>query len=99
MPQQPFEPFVFSGSLVDGPSIDLIKIAGLDLNDQDCDRLWNTISPIELLDECDCVDKLVVGENDEFPGQSDQFYQYEATSLDRLKSELRSVINSRLSKD
>ena len=86
--------FVFYGTLIDGPGIDLLELAGLDLSDEDHDRLWNDLSPRALLAECECVEEFEEGDDDGFP--SDVWYSYEATSKERLSDELRTVILERL---
>jgi hypothetical protein len=97
MPNQSEKPYVFFGSLVDGPNIDLIKTAGLNLSDRDWDQLWGNINPRDLLLECACIEETDVDESDNFPGQSDAFYRYEATSLEKLKSELKESIEAKTS--
>ena len=87
---------MFRGSLVDGPGIDPVRLAKLDLTDDEHDRLLNECSERNLLRECPCVEEIELGEFDEYPGTSDVFYRYEASSKSQLSAELRTIILDKL---
>lgn len=83
--------FVFSGSLVDGPSIDLIELSGLELTDDEQDRVWENTSPRDLLDEAGC-EEIELEEFEGGPGMSDTFYEYRCGPKETFVSELRAVL-------
>ena len=86
---------VCNGSLMDGLPIDLVRYCGLAaLSEAQEDLLWNTISDLELVNQCDSAELVVTGDIDEMPGQSDEFYQLETDDVEKFKGELRQVINS-----
>ncbi|MCA8976287.1 MAG: hypothetical protein KDC98_16330 [Planctomycetes bacterium] len=64
----------FDASLMDGPSVDLLEVAGLPYSDELSDAVWANHNWQSLLDECRGVLCEEVGEQDDIPGMSDAFY-------------------------
>ena len=87
---------MFGGSLVDGPLIDPVRLAKLDLTDDEYDQLVNENNYRDLLLECRCVEEIELGEFNGGPGASDVFYRYEASSKSQLSAELRRIILDKL---
>jgi hypothetical protein len=82
---------------MDGPHIDLLETADMNLTDEQCNLLWDAINPRDLLLLCPSVEEFVTGESDCIPGMSDEFYEYEVTgngkpAQELLRDELREVI-------
>ncbi len=98
---EPSDTFQFQGTLMDGPSINLVAFAGLELTAEEREQLWQNTNPRDLLLECECVDEIEDddGEYDDEdddagdqPGQSDRYYTYEVPSKEHLAAELKQVI-------
>ena len=90
--------FTFTGSLVDGPGIDLLELAGLDLTDEEHDRIWNAISPRDLLVEelSEVCEEIELSEFEGGPGQSDTFYEYHCANKTAFVAQLRRVLRALL---
>lgn len=87
----------FTGSLMDGPDFDAIKFSGLELSDDELERLWEEVHPLTLIRECTSVLELDTGEIDEIPGQSDAYFEYRVEDPEAFRKELREAILSVLS--
>ena len=86
---------VFSGSYIDGLSVDLIEWAGVTLTDEQHDHLWGEYNEVSLLELCDNADIVIEEEiDDQWPGMNDTYYAVFSDAPDRLKEELRAVILS-----
>ncbi len=66
----PLEEMIFSGSLMDGPHLDLVTFSGLELTDEESDRLQEATNMRDLLCECESVQENEMYEVDEIPGMS-----------------------------
>lgn len=84
----------FSASLMDGPSIDLFKVAGLEETDQLHDAVWGKFNWQSLLGECGSANIIETVEIDEVPGMSDVFYWVEVDDSEMFRSELRTAMLS-----
>lgn len=89
-------PFLFTGTL-DGPELDLVELSGLSLSHAEITRLWGRTNGNDLLRECTSVRVLKEEEFDGTPGQSDRFFEYEASSMRTLGDELKVAIKAVLS--
>jgi hypothetical protein len=90
---------VFTGSLIDGPHIDLVGLAGIQLSDDEHDRLWDDTSPRDLLvDILDC-EEIELYEIDDMPGRSDRFFEYRCGPreefIEKLRKELAEIVFSK----
>jgi hypothetical protein len=92
-------PFVFTGTLMDGPDIDLIEISGLTLSDDELDALWGETTPRGLLMECPSCGERLIDEIDDAPGLSDSYFEYECADRETLADELRAAIFAALGRD
>lgn len=84
----------FTGTLMDGPEVDLVGLSGLILSDEKVDELWAAISPRDLLLEASSVEELEVDEIDGVPGMTDRYFQYICEDKEDLSNELRALILS-----
>ena len=84
------EEFVFNGSLIEGLDVDLVEISGLKLTDEEIERIWDNISPRDLIvdNELWC-EEIELHEIDEVPGQSDSYYEYRCGNYDEFAEERR----------
>jgi hypothetical protein len=92
------EPLVFSGSLMNGTDIDLLRFAGIRFwlfSDEQHDALWSDTSELGLLEECWSVDRDSLGTN-EIPLYSDEYFEFTVSSPIRFQAELRNIISERL---
>jgi hypothetical protein len=84
--------FVFKGTLIEGPEIDLIELSGLNLSDEQTDKLWEQTTPQSLLtDDLGCEEIEVEGQDD-IPGMSDSIYQYHCVEREAFILRLRTAI-------
>ena len=80
---------------MDGVNIDLPKWCGLsDLSDEEYDHLWNNITELNLLEECETCEVIETGEIDEVPGQSDVFFKVVTDELDLCRKEVMAKIKA-----
>lgn len=86
-------PFEFTGTLIEGPDIDLTSIAELDLSDDQLDTLWSWTNSRDLLLSCPCVEEFCEEEIDDNPEASDSYYRYVAASKAVLRDELQEAIS------
>ncbi len=86
----------FSGSLMEGPDLDLVAFAGLELSDEEHDRLVENTTDRDLLCECESVQENEMYEVDEIPGMSDVYYEYCVSYPEGLREELRTLILDRI---
>jgi len=68
--------FVFQGTLMEGPKIDLIELSGIQLTEEEEEKLWGEWNERNLLMETGVVAEIELYEVDEIPGQSDVWYEY-----------------------
>jgi hypothetical protein len=86
---------ICTGSLMDGLTINLVEYAGIEnLSDSEEETLWSEHSDISIVEQCSHAELVVTGELDEMPGQSDEFYELEASDIKAFKDELKQVIES-----
>lgn len=88
----PDEDLVIEGSLMDGPDLDLIDLSGLSLTDDEVDRLWNDVSPRELLIEHLECEEVEIEEIDHAPGFTDRYVQYHCGGRSDFVMRLRETI-------
>ncbi len=86
------EAFVFRGTRMEGPDVDITSLAGLDLTEAEQEMLWDAVNERDLLLSCPCVTEIEEDTIDDAPGLSDSYYRYEATSREDLIKELREAI-------
>ena len=85
--------FTFTGTLMDGPEIDIFELSGLTLTDEETDKLcWDTNQRAILL-ECPSLEEIEVDETNA-PLYSDVYYRYEAPSKEKLQEELKMAIRA-----
>lgn len=87
------EKFTFTGTLMDGPDIDIIELSGLSLTDEETDKLWSKTNARTLLLECPALEEIKLDETDA-PLYSDVYYRYEAPSKEKLQEELKAAIKA-----
>jgi hypothetical protein len=92
------EEFVFTGTLIEGPDIDLVALSGLELSEEDMDRIWDEISPQGLLVDVLNVEEIEAGEIDSIPGMSDSYYEYRCGPKTEFIAKLRSALLQLLEK-
>jgi hypothetical protein len=85
-------PISFEGTLMSGPDIDIIALAGLSLSSEEEDRLWNVTNPRDLLVARTSCEETPLYETDDAPGLSDSYFQYDHADSDVLAAELREAI-------
>jgi len=90
------EEMILSGSLMDGPDLDLVAFAGLELSDEESDRLVDETNMRDLLCECESVQEVEKYEVDEIPGMSDVYYEYRVSDPVGLREEVRTLILDRI---
>jgi len=84
--------YCIKGSLVDGLELDLVALAGLELTDEQRDRLWEAIDQRSLLtDELDCAE-IDLYETDGAPGISDRYVEYRCGPKKDFVKRLRAVL-------
>lgn len=88
------ETFTFRGTLMEGPEINLVELAGLKLTEDQENQLWDVVSRRDLLLSCDCCEEMLLEESDAIPGLSDSYFQYRCTSRQQLAEELREAIGA-----
>ena len=86
----------FGGTLIEGPDLDLLEFSGLELSEDDEERLWGDTNPRDLLMECPSVEEVELEEIDDQPGLSDSEYEYVVRDEEKFRKELRAVIQKRL---
>lgn len=86
---------ICTGSLMDGLTINLVEYAGIEnLSDSEEETLWSEHSDISIVEQCSHAELVVTGEFDEMPGQSDEFYELEASDIKAFIDELKQVIEN-----
>jgi hypothetical protein len=91
MPQE----FTFTGTLIEGPDVDLVKLSGLRLTDAEEEMLWDEIDRRHFLIDNDLCEEIELeGEEDEsdIPGMSDSVYEYRCGAKNEFVARLRSAI-------
>jgi hypothetical protein len=81
----------FGGSMMDGPDVDVVAWAGVQLTEEEEDRLWSEHSVTDLLEECGGV-YVATEEGPDVPLYSDTFFTVFAPSAESLREELAAVI-------
>ena len=84
--------FKFTGSLMDGPHIDLVEVSGLNLSMSDEEQLWETISSIDLIRDYSLCEIIETDLIDEVPGYSDQYYECYCGDKVEFKRKLKEAI-------
>lgn len=83
---------VLTGSLMNGLDDDLLEWCDLrNLSDEDSDRLWDSTTEIEILENCSHA-YIVYTNGPEIPGFTDTYYDIYAENLAALKAEVAEVI-------
>lgn len=82
----------FSATLMDGPSIDLFEIAGLEWTADLHDDVWGHHNWKSLLEECRTAEIIETGSQDHTPGMSDVFFWVVITDPKKFRQELRAAI-------
>lgn len=90
---------VFAGSYIDGPDVDLVDYASIELTDDERGRLWEATSAVRLLEECMAC-ALVIDDaiDDAAPGMNDTFYSVWCADETALKRELANLIRQHISR-
>ena len=91
--------FEFTGTLMEGPEIDLIELSGLKITEEQEQQIWDQINSRDLLMSCPCVDEIEEESIDDAPGLSDTYFSYTAESKEQLGQELKEAILGILPKD
>lgn len=93
------EKVICTGSLMDGVNINVLTWCGLsDLSDEQQDKIWDTITELELFECCSSCEVIQTGEIDEMPGQSDEFFKIVSSDILKCKSEVRSEVEQIIGK-
>ena len=88
----------FSASLMNGPSVDLLEIAGYEWTPELNDAVWGEYNWKSLLEECSSIEIIEVEEHDEIPGMSDKYFWVAVDDEEKFKEELRGMISSIIKK-
>ena len=84
---------------MDGVNINVLTWCGLsDLSDEQQDKIWDTITELELFECCSSCEVIQTGEIDEMPGQSDEFFKIVSFDILKCKSEVRSEVEQIIGK-
>jgi len=86
------EDFTFTGSLISGPDVDLVELAGLQLTDEEQERLWDQTTPRRVLVDYLLVEEFEIRAIEGGPGNSDSFYEYRCGDKDAFLKRLREVL-------
>ncbi len=79
----------FDASLMDGPSVDLLGVAGFSGNEEVADAVWASHNWRSLVEACNGVSCEVVDEHDAMPGMSDSLYRVAIEEPRAFARELR----------
>jgi hypothetical protein len=82
----------FSASLMDGPSVDLFKIAGLEWTSELNDAVWGQYNWKSLLEECKGIEIIETGSQNHAPGMSDVRFWVAVFDPKEFQRELRDTI-------
>lgn len=82
----------FSATLMDGPSVDLFDIAELEWTSELNDAVWGNHNWKSLLEECEAVEIIETGTQDDAPGMSDVFFWVAINDPEKFKIELRAAM-------
>ena len=86
------EDFVILGTLIEGPEIDLIELSGLELTEEEQQRIWDEITPRRILVEDLLCEEIEIEEFDDAPGLSDSSYEYLCGPREQFIERLRKVL-------
>jgi hypothetical protein len=82
----------FSATLMEGPSVDLFQVAGLEWTSDLNDAVWGHHNWQSLLQECRSVKIIETGSQDDAPGMSDVVFWVAIMDPKKFKKELRRVM-------
>jgi hypothetical protein len=82
----------FPATLMDGLSVDIFKIAGLEWTAELHDAIWRNHNWKSLLKECDAAEIIETSSQDPAPGMSDVFFWIAITEPKKFRQELRAVM-------
>ena len=82
----------FSASLMDGPTVNLFKIADLEETDELSDAVWSNHNWQSLLEECHSAEIITLQEHDDAPGQSDVTFWIAIDDPIKFKRQLHKVL-------
>jgi len=89
-------PLEFTGSLMDGPHESIFAIAGIELSEEEHEKLVEVTNQRDLLNECQSVEEIETLETDT-PCYSDRYFRYEIFDIARFRRELGVAIKRALS--
>lgn len=92
MSDKELDELILTGTLLEGPDVDLIELSGLNLSDEEQDRIWDEISPRNLLVDCLNCEEIEVDEFEGGPGMSDSTYEYRCGSRDSFVKRLSEIL-------
>jgi hypothetical protein len=85
---------LFTGSYIDGLSIDLLDWAGIELSDQQIDSIWAEHNEMSLLELCPSAEIEIEREiDDQAPGLNDTYFSVYSEDADELRQQLRQLID------
>lgn len=87
---------LFGGSYIDGCDVDLVEWCGLELVDEQLDKLWGEINANDLLEEAGACVVIEEAIDDAPPGMNDTYYSVlgdEDELKEGLKREILAIIN------
>jgi hypothetical protein len=82
----------FSATLIDGLSVDIFEISGLNYSEKLSDLIWGNHNWQTLIDQCSSATIISLSEQDLVPGQSDEIFWIAIDDPIKFKQELRKVI-------
>jgi len=82
----------FSATLIDGLSINIFEISGLNYSEELSDAIWGNHNWQTLIDQCSSATIISLSEQDLVPGQSDEIFWIAIDDPIKFKQELRKVI-------
>ena len=86
---------VFTGSYIDGCKVDLPTWAGVELTDDQHDRLWSDINETDLIEEAGGFVEIDEAIEDAPPGMNDTYYSVYCSDVEEFKDSIRTVIFAR----
>lgn len=94
--QVPEDDLIFTGSLIEGLDVDLASLAGLDLTEEQREKIWSEVSQREVLVEHLGCEEIEIARTDSAPGMSDSTFEYRcgprADFVQRLKDLLLGMV-------
>jgi hypothetical protein len=83
---------VITGTLIEGPDVNLVSLAGLQLSEEEWYAIWEKVSPRELLVEVLECEEIELEEMDGGPGLSDSRYEYLCGDRDEFIARLSDAL-------